>query len=151
MSDYYKYFIETYNPIEKYKYIYNFSETLVNFLNTFEKEGNDTLGNKYFLYIKALFDSYRTLLQLKSIVDENDRKQIITNSKKFLEILSTFKNTNYKNYIELLKFFVIHLSKEEKKESIEKQRQINEIRNYILFDLVTYVLELIKRKGNFIK
>ncbi len=147
MSDYYKYFIETYNPIEKYKYIYNFSETLVNFLNTFEKEGNDTLGNKYFLYIKALFDSYRTLLQLKSIVDENDRKQIITNSKKFLEILSTFKNTNYKNYIELLKFFVIHLSKEEKKESIENQRQINEIRNYILFDLVTYVLELIKEKA----
>ena len=64
MSEYYKYYIESYNDKEKYKYMFNFAETLVNFLNTFDKEGNDTLGNKYFLYIKALFDSYRTLIQL---------------------------------------------------------------------------------------
>ena len=109
MSEYYKYYIESYKEKYKYKYIYNFGETLVNFLNTFDKEGNDTLGNKYFLYIKALFDSYRTLIQFSKILDETDIKIIITNSEKFLKILSTFKNTNYKNYIELLNFFLIHL------------------------------------------
>ena len=61
MKEYYKFYTETYDNNEKYKYIYNFSETVVNFLNSFEKEGNETLGNKYFLYIKVLFQAYRTL------------------------------------------------------------------------------------------
>jgi hypothetical protein len=147
MSEYYKYFIESYDDREKYKYIYNFGETLVNFLNTFDKEGNDTLGNKYFLYIKALFDSYRTLIQFSKIINETDINTIITNSKNFLQILSTFKNTNYKNYIELLYFFSIHLSPTEKKESMDTQRKITESRNFILFDLVTYVIELIEEKA----
>ena len=147
MGEYYKYYMESYNPKEKYKYIYNFAETLINFLNTFEKEGNDTLGNKYFLYIKVLFDAYRTFLQLNSIINDNDKNLIIKNSKYFLEILSTFKNTNYNSYIELLNFYVIHLSTEEKKESIETVNQINDIRNCILFDLVTFVIELIEKKA----
>ena len=147
MSDYYKFYIETYSKIEKAKYLYNFSETLVNFLDTFEKDGNDTLGNKYFLYIKVLFDSYKTLIQLKTIIDDNEKNKIISNSKKFLETLSTFKNTNYTNYVELLSFYSIPLSMNEKKESIETQNKIIDYRNYILFDLVTLVIELIEQKA----
>ena len=147
MSDYYKFYIETYSKIEKAKYLYNFSETLVNFLDTFEKDGNDTLGNKYFLYIKVLFDSYKALIQLKAIIDDNEKNKIISNSKKFLETLSTFKNTNYTNYVELLSFYSIPLSMKEKKESIETQNKIIDYRNYILFDLVTLVIELIEQKA----
>ena len=147
MGDYYKFYEESYNPIEKYKYLYNFSEVLINFLDSFEKEGNDTLGNKYFLYIKVLFNSYRTLLQLNSQINDVEKNQIINNSIKFIEILSSFKNINYKNYIELLNYFVIPLSKEEKKKPIEFENQINELRNDILFNIVIYVIELIEKKA----
>ena len=148
MNDYLKYYNETYNHGEKYKYIYNFSETLINFLKTFDKEGNDTLGNKYFLYIKALFEAYKTMIKLKKELDEKEINNILTNAKYFLKILSTFKNTNYKKYIELLYLFKISLDKREKKELLENQEQYMEIRNRILFELVVYVIELIKGKAD---
>ena len=46
MGYYYKEYNNSYSPKEKSKYIYNFGEVLLAFLNTFDKEGNDTLGNK---------------------------------------------------------------------------------------------------------
>jgi len=147
MSDYYKFFEDSYDSNEKYKYLLNFCETLVNFLDSFDKEGNDTLGNKYFIYIKVLFDAYRTLLQLKSIINDVDKNLIINTSKKFIEILSKFKNINYKNFIELLNYFVIPLSKEEKKEGIKYENQINDLRNEILFDIVIFTIELIEKKA----
>ena len=147
MSDYIKFYNETYNPQEKYKYIFNFTETLVNFINTFEKEGNDTLGNKYFLYIKALFGAYKTIIQLRNNMTNNEINNLLNNCKNFLKILSTFKNINYKHYIELLYLFLIPLSKEEKKKPLEKQKQITESRNHILFELTTYVIELVEEKA----
>ena len=72
---------------------------------------------------------------------------IIDNSKKFLEILSTFKNINYNNYIELLNLFVIDLNFEEKKLSFETQKQINELRNDILYDLVVFIMEIMVKKA----
>ena len=147
MNDYLKYYNETYNHEEKYKYIFNFSETLINFLKTFDKEGNDTLGNKYFLYIKALFEAYKTIIRLKKQLNENEINNILINSKYFLKILSTFKNTNYKKYIELLYLFKIPLDKLEKQESLETQKNLIDIRDNILFDLVVYVMELIKERA----
>ena len=146
MGDYYKYYIESSNKNDKSKYILNFTKTLVNFIDTFEKEGNDTLGNKYFLYIKTLFDAYRAFIQLNDI-DENEKHIIINNSKKYLKILSTFKNTNYKNYIELLNFFLIDLSQEQKYKPIELRTSIEDSRNFILFDLVIYTIELLEEKA----
>ena len=150
MSYYYKEYYNTYNPQEKYKFIYNFGQTLIAFLNTFEKEGNDTLGNKYFLYTKVLFESYRILIQLNASISDADKNMIIENSKKYLKILSTFKNINYSNYVELLYLFVINLSKEEMKEALVKRQQIEGTRNYILYDLVIYVMEIINSKAEII-
>ena len=150
MSYYYKEYYNTYNPQEKYKFIYNFGQTLVSFINTFEKEGNDTLGNKYYLYTKVLFESYRILIQLNASISDADKNMIIENSKKYLKILSTFKNINYSNYVELLYLFVINLSKEEMKEALVKRQQIEGTRNYILYDLVIYVMEIINNKAEII-
>ena len=147
MNVYYKEYYNSNNTQEKYTYIYNFGETLIEFLNNFEKEENDTLGNKYFLYIKTLFESFHKLIQLKIIIDENDKKRIINTSKDFLKILSTFKNINYNHYIELLNLFVIPLREEEKKNLFDVQNKIIDSRNCILFDLVTCVIELIKEKA----
>ena len=150
MNYYYKEYNNSYSQKDKSKFIGNFGQTLVLFLNTFEKKGNDTLGNKYFLYIKVLFESYKILIQLNSILNDEEKKMIIDNSKKFLEILSTFKNINYNNYIELLNLFVIDLNFEEKKLPFETQKQINELRNDILYDLVVFIMELIAKKAGII-
>ena len=147
MNKYYINYKNANNNLDKYKYVSSFSENLIKFLDTFEKEGNDTLGNKYFLYIKVLFDTYRTLIKLTNILDENEKNSIIQNSKKYLEILSKFKNINYKNYIELLNLFVVNLNKEQKEKSLYEQKNIEESRNSVLFDLVIYVMELIKQKA----
>ncbi len=50
---YNKEYNNSYSQKDKSKYIDNFGQAHVAFLNTFEKKGNDTLGNKYFLYIKV--------------------------------------------------------------------------------------------------
>ncbi len=147
MNNYYKYYLESYSNKEKSKYIRNFNESLVNFLNTFDKEGNDTLGKKYFLYIKILFESYRVFIKLSKIINESDKNLILEHSKYFLKILSSFKNTNYNDYVQLLNFFLINLTEEDKKESIEVQKKIEELRIDILFDLVTYVMELLEEKA----
>ncbi len=147
MNEYYKYYTETYSNKEKSKYLYNFCETLINFINTFDKKGNDTLGNKYFLYIKVLFQGFKELIILNEITIE-EKNFIIINSKNFLKILSTFQNTNYKTYVDLLNNLEIPLISEEiKKYSAEQEKQINEERNNILFDFVIYVMELIETKA----
>ena len=147
INDYIKYYAESYNNEEKYKYIQNLSKILIKFIDTFDKIGNDTLGNKYFLYIKALFETYRKRLQLLSAFTDDNLEEIPQICKKFLQILSTFKNTDYKSYIELLYLFDIPLSKNDKKETIKIQNKITELRERILFDLVTYVIELIEEKA----
>ena len=83
MDEYYKYYEESYSNEDKYKFLYNYCENLVNFINTFGNKGNDNLGKKYFFNIKLLFESYKKLIQLKSIIDEKDKNAIINNSKIF--------------------------------------------------------------------
>ena len=73
MGYYYKEYNNSYSPLEKSKYIYNFGEVLLAFLNIFDKEGNDTLGNKYFLYIKLLFESYKIFIQLNKVITVNEK------------------------------------------------------------------------------
>ena len=129
MSDYFNLYQNSCYNDEKYKYLINFIKASINYLDTFDKIGNDTLGNKYFLYIKLLFKSYKDLLLMKDYINSEDIKDILKNAKNYLKILSNFQNTNYQKYIELLKFF-----------EIEK-------RNEILFDLVVYVMEMLLQKG----
>jgi len=87
INDYIRYYLEAYSKEDKCKYIDNLSEELVLFIKTFDKEGNDTLGNKYFLYIKALFESYNKRLKLDSFLDQNEIDNIINNSKFFTIIV----------------------------------------------------------------
>ena len=147
INDYIRYYSESYSKEDKYRYITNLGEELASFIKTFDKEGNDTLGNKYFLYIKALFESYNKKLKLNSLLEQNEIDNIINNSKEFLNLLSNFHNTNYKSYIELLYSFNIPLSKEEKELSAKEEKLITNIRNYILYELVTYSMELIEEKA----
>ena len=133
MNDYYNYYQNTNNRKQQFKYISSFSKATVNFLNTLSFENNDILGNKYYLYIKTLFNSYNIGLKIQEMVTKDYIKEILEYSKYFIDILSSFKNITYKHYIELLKLFKI------------------ENRNDILFDLVVYVMEIILNKVDILK
>ena len=67
-----------------------------------------------------------------------------------MDILSNFKNINYTNYIELLNLFEIDLNDIEKKEEFEKQKEIIESRNDILYSLAIFVMELTSKKAELI-
>ena len=61
-----------------------------------------------------------------------------------MKILSTFNNTNYKTYIELLNQLKIPY---EKKTNVLLEKKINEERNLILYDITIYSMELIQAKA----
>ena len=130
MNDYYKYYQNTYNRQEKFQYIYNFGKAVINYLNTFNDENSDILGNKYYLYIKTLFNSYNIGLNISEMVTKDYINEVIIESKKYINKLSSFRNINYQNYITLLKFFQI------------------ENRNNILFELVILVMKIFIREAN---
>ena len=129
MNDYYKYYKNTNKKKEKFKYIYNFSNSVINYLNTFNFEDTDFLRKKYYLYIKTLFNSYNIGLNLSEMVTDDYISEIIIYSKNFINLLSSFKNINYQYYISLLNFFKI------------------ENRNNILFDLVVHTIEILVIKA----
>ena len=97
-----------------------------------------------------MFESYKIFIQLNKIITVNEKNSIIENSKKYLDILSNFKNINYTNYIELLNLFENDLSDEDKKQPFDKQKIIIESRNDILYSLAIFVMELITKKAELI-
>lgn len=147
MKKYYNCYKVSQNNKEKYKYIKLYSEILVEYIITFGEDENDTLGNKYLLNIKYLFISYKIMIEFSDIINEDDINTIKNNSKNFIKTLSKFKNINYIDYIELLDLFLIPLSESEKQKSIEIQKEINKLRNEILFSLVIVVMKILEEKA----
>ena len=129
LNEYYKNYKEAYKPEYKYSFMLYFSRALVGFIGTFDLEGNDTLGNKYFLYIKTLFESYKILLEFEDKYLLQNKKEIIENCKNALKILIKFKNINSNNFIKLFQFFVL------------------ESRKDFLFELVVFAMELLEEKA----
>ena len=67
-------------------YITNFNNTLEEFIDSFDIEhnfDNETVIEKYYLYIRELFLSYIETLKIKSL-EERDKKQIIKNIEKYI-------------------------------------------------------------------
>ena len=113
MNHYYKNYKDALNESYKYSYMKNFACSLVDYINTFDKEGNDTLGNKYFIYIRILFESYKILLQFEEkLILEKDVEEMKNNCKNFLNILIKFKNINNINYTKLIQFFLLQPRKD---------------------------------------
>ena len=70
LKDFYNQYINSKNSKEKFINICNFNEILFSYINSFDKDENDTLGQKYFLYTKILFNSYKDTLQFKENIME---------------------------------------------------------------------------------
>ena len=144
MKKYYSFFVESKNIEEKYNNLYNYVDNAFKLISSFEKVGNDSLGNKYFFYIKMLFKAYRILIQLDT---QKCKDFIIKNCQLLLNILANFENIDCNHYVDLLKLFVIDLTPKDNSEVFHGQKKDFDLINYILLNLVIFVMDLLKKKA----
>ena len=120
-------------------YITNFNNTLEEFIDSFDIEqnfDNETIIEKYYLYVRELFLSYIETLKIKSL-STGDKKQIILNIKKYIDKFIN-KNSDYLN--NLLEELNNGLVKKTKKS--EKKIKLN------FYVIVIYVIEKLNQYGN---
>ena len=82
-------------------YLNNFNEALEEFIDGFDKDfDNETLLEKFFLYIKELFSSY--LNTLKCDLDKSEKTSIFKKIRKYLKIFIDKSSGYLDNLIEIL-------------------------------------------------
>ena len=118
-------------------YITNFNNTLEEFIDSFDIEqnfDNETIIEKYYLYVRELFLSYIETLNIKSL-STGDKKQIILNIKKYIDKFIN-KNSDYlNNLLETLnKGLVKNTKKSDKKKTF--------------YGIVIYIIEKLNEYGN---
>ena len=95
-------------------YLNNFNETLEDFIDKFNKDfDNETLLEKYYLYVNQLFSSY--INTLKCQIDKSEQKSIFNKIKKYLLIFIDKSSAYLDNLVKTLS----ELQKSKKKEFYE--------------------------------
>ena len=118
-------------------YITNFNNTLEEYIDSFEIENNydnETVIEKYFLYVRELFLSYIETLGIKSL-GTGDMKQIKKNIQKYIDTFIN-KNTDYLN--NLLETLNKGLTKKSKKSDKNKT---------VFYGIVIYIIEKLNEYG----
>ena len=89
IREYYKYYIEEKNNSYKIQYLKEYSTSIIEFLETFDLNnlGNITIYEKLYLYVKLLFESYKSILSIDNNIDQNYEEKIKIKSKKYLQLL----------------------------------------------------------------
>ena len=113
---------------DKLLYLANYQETLEEFIDAFDQKfDNETMLEKYYLYIKRLFLSY--LNTFKIPVDKSVKEGIFNKIKKYLQIFFK-KSTGYlNNLLDILS-------------PLQKCQTMNEF-----YDLIIFVIKNLNNKG----
>ena len=86
---------------DKQIYLNNFNEALEDFIDNFNKDfDNETLLEKYYLYVKQLFSSY--IKTLEFTLEESKQESIFNNIKKYLLIFIDKSSAYLDNLVETL-------------------------------------------------
>ena len=103
-----KEFQDAYNEEEededKYNILLNYNCILEEFINLFDKDfDNETLVEKYYIYIKQLIQSYTKLMNMKENITKGDIENILKNIKEYIKIF-TKQNSGYlDDLVEIMK------------------------------------------------
>ena len=146
-----KLYIDGYNnckedEIENKKiYLENFNEAMEEFISGFNKDDknfdNETLLEKFYLYIKELFlSSY--LKYLKLTLDTSEKKIIFEKIKKYLDIFINKSSGYLNNLLEVL----LPLQ-----EDTKTKREFNDLIIYVMEQLNNYGIDCIKKNTKFCK
>ena len=113
-------------------FLNNFNTALEEFIDGFDKNfDNETLLEKFYLYIKELFSSY--LNKLKFDLDKSERKSIFDNIEKYIKIFINKSSGYLDNLIEMLSVL--------KKDQIYKKYKMNFI------NLIIFIMEQLNNCG----
>ena len=128
-------------------YLNNFNEALEEFIEKFSKDfDNETLLEKYYLYIKELFLSY--IETLKCELDKSEQKSIFDKIKKYLlifidkssgyldnlvEILSGLPKSKKKDFYNLIIFVMENLNKLGEK-CIKEKKEFSKYHSLMYFE-----------------
>ena len=121
-------------------YITNFNNTLEEFIDLFDIDNNydnETMLEKYYLYVKELFQSYIATLKLG--LDDDEKKHII---KKFKEYINKFINKS-SDYIKYLLELLYHEIIDDKNIDDKKKKKIK----IIFYGIVIFVMEKLNEQG----
>ena len=91
------------NEDEKFGILINYNNTLEKFINLFDKNfDNETMIEKFYIYVKELFISYEKTLNMKEQIDQEENKSIKDKiMKKIKEYIDEIimKNSGYLNQL----------------------------------------------------
>ena len=127
----------------------NFNSTLENFIEKLEKKfDNETVLEKFYLYVKELFLSYTETLKLA--LDKGEEKQIMNKIKEYIEVFINKSSCYLNDLLEILKgigtkkklkiffysiiIFVLERLNKEGKECIKSNKQFCKYHSLMYFE-----------------
>ena len=117
--------------IDKYDILMSYSKVLIKNIDEFGKNlDNETLIEKYYLYIQQLFNFYIKILCMKGEVTKEDEETIIKNIKKYIGIIIEKSPLYLDNLVRIIN-------------KVKKQDK-----EYIFYDIIIYIFEELKKLEN---
>ena len=103
-----KFYQDSYNEAndddDKYDILKNFNEALEEFIRIFDKDfDNETMVEKYYIYVKELITSYIKVLNMKAQLTKGDEEEIINHMKEYIGIFTKQSSGYLDNLVEILK------------------------------------------------
>ena len=97
-------FKETEDEEEKYDILKNYNSVLEEFIDLFDKNfDNETMVEKYYIYVKELINSYIVLLNMKEYLTKADTTEIINHIKEYIKVFAKQSSGYLDNLIEMMK------------------------------------------------
>ena len=90
---------------KKMQYLKNFCKVMSDFIDTFESYNmdNDTVFEKYYLYLQGLFESYNLYFSKLTKEDKDFQKEVLNKVSKYFSKISALDSYYIKNLIDKLK------------------------------------------------
>ena len=89
---------------EKYDILKNYNEVLEEFIDLFDKNfDNETMVEKYYIYVKELINSYIELLNMKEQITKNDQNEVIKHIKEYIKVFAKQSSGYLDSLIEMMK------------------------------------------------
>ena len=103
LKDFQDSYKESIDDDDKYEILKNYNEELEEFTNTFDQDfDNETMVEKYYIYVKELILSYIKVLNIKRLT-RGDEENIIANIQKYIKIFAKQSWGYLDNLIDILK------------------------------------------------
>ena len=134
---------ETKDEEGKFNILMASNSFLEEFINKFDKNfDNETMLEKFYIYVKELFISYNKIFSLKNNIDKGDQIKIVKNIEEYIiffinlnsgyldDLLEVIKNIPKKIFIEIIVFIMKKLN-ECGINCLKKRKKVNKFKKWM--------------------